>query len=130
MIGDGVKLDNQMQIASQRAHRRAHRDRRLQSGISGSTTIGAALHDRRQVGIAGHLTICDDVVVTGKSFVSSSIRKPGYYSSGLPVDETRAFPQECGALPPARRARARRCAGCAATLGDERARTTTRTDGE
>jgi UDP-3-O-[3-hydroxymyristoyl] glucosamine N-acyltransferase len=37
------------------------------------------------------LTICDDVVVTGKSFVSSHIRKPGYYSSGIPVDETTRF---------------------------------------
>jgi UDP-3-O-[3-hydroxymyristoyl] glucosamine N-acyltransferase len=31
------------------------------------------------------------VVVTGKSFVSGSIRKPGYYSSGIPVDETTRF---------------------------------------
>jgi UDP-3-O-[3-hydroxymyristoyl] glucosamine N-acyltransferase len=43
------------------------------------------------VGIAGHLTICDDVVLTGKSFVSSHIRKPGYYSSGIAVDETPRF---------------------------------------
>ena len=43
------------------------------------------------VGVAGHLTICDDVVLTGKSFVSSDIRKPGYYSSGIPVDETPRF---------------------------------------
>jgi UDP-3-O-[3-hydroxymyristoyl] glucosamine N-acyltransferase len=29
--------------------------------------------------------------VTGKSFVSTSIRKPGYYSSGLTVDEAARF---------------------------------------
>ena len=44
-----------------------------------------------QVGIAGHLTICDDVVLTGNSFVSGNIRKPGYYSSGIPVDEAARF---------------------------------------
>ena len=43
------------------------------------------------VGIAGHLTICDDVVRHRQSFVTSSIRKPGYYSSGMPVDETTRF---------------------------------------
>jgi UDP-3-O-[3-hydroxymyristoyl] glucosamine N-acyltransferase len=44
-----------------------------------------------QVGIAGHLTICDDVVLTGRSFVSGNINKPGYYSSGIPVDEAARF---------------------------------------
>jgi UDP-3-O-[3-hydroxymyristoyl] glucosamine N-acyltransferase len=43
------------------------------------------------VGIAGHLSICDDVVVTGRSFVNSSIRKPGYYSGGITVDESTRF---------------------------------------
>ena len=67
-----------------------------------------------QVGIAGHLTICDDVVVTGKSFVSSSIRKPGYYSSGLPVDEAARFRKNAARFHQLDDLCARRCAGCAA----------------
>ena len=65
-------------------------------GSSISTAMIAAYVDgtlwpeEREV-VEEHLTICDDVVVTGRSFVNSSIRKPGYYSSGLPVDETTRF---------------------------------------
>jgi UDP-3-O-[3-hydroxymyristoyl] glucosamine N-acyltransferase len=44
-----------------------------------------------QVGIAGQITICDDVVVTGRTFVNGNIRKPGYYSGGLPGDEATRF---------------------------------------
>ncbi len=30
-------------------------------------------------------------MITAHTFVSGSIRKPGYYSSGIPVDETPRF---------------------------------------
>ncbi len=43
------------------------------------------------VGFAGHLTIADDVVVTGCSLVSASIKQPGSYSSGMPAVETRKW---------------------------------------
>ncbi|MBP7616660.1 MAG: UDP-3-O-(3-hydroxymyristoyl)glucosamine N-acyltransferase, partial [Steroidobacteraceae bacterium] len=36
-------------------------------------------------GIVGHLSICDDVAVTGLTMVSHSITEPGVYSSGLPA---------------------------------------------
>ena len=90
VIGDGVKLDNQIQIAHN-VRIGAHTVIAGCTGISGSATIGQRCMIGGMVGIAGHLSICDDVVVTGKSFVSGSIRKPGYYSSGLPIDETPRF---------------------------------------
>jgi UDP-3-O-[3-hydroxymyristoyl] glucosamine N-acyltransferase len=90
LIDDGVKLDNQIQIGHN-VHIGAHTVIAGCSGVSGSTTIGQRCMIAGQVGIAGHLTICDDVVLTGKSFVSTSIRKPGYYSSGLTVDEAARF---------------------------------------
>jgi UDP-3-O-[3-hydroxymyristoyl] glucosamine N-acyltransferase len=90
VIGDGVKLDNQIQIAHN-VRIGAHTVMAGASGVAGSSTIGERCVIGGQVGIAGHLTICDDVMLTGKSFVSSSIRKPGYYSSGLPVDEAARF---------------------------------------
>lgn len=89
-IGDGVKLDNQIQVAHN-VQIGAHTVVAGCSGISGSTVIGQRCMIGGMVGIAGHLSICDDVVVTGKSFVSGSIHQPGYYSSGLPVDETSRF---------------------------------------
>jgi UDP-3-O-[3-hydroxymyristoyl] glucosamine N-acyltransferase len=90
VIEDGVKLDNQIQIGHN-VRIGAHTAIAGCSGVSGSTTIGARCMLAGMVGIAGHLTICDDVVVTGRSFVNNSIHKPGYYSGGIPADETTRF---------------------------------------
>jgi UDP-3-O-[3-hydroxymyristoyl] glucosamine N-acyltransferase len=90
VIGDGVKMDNQIQIGHN-VRIGDHTAIAGCAGISGSATIGKRCMIGGMVGVAGHLNICDDVVITGKSFVNSSIRKPGYYSSGIPVDETTRF---------------------------------------
>jgi UDP-3-O-[3-hydroxymyristoyl] glucosamine N-acyltransferase len=90
VIEDGVKLDNQIQIGHN-VRIGAHTVMAGCSGVSGSTTIGQRCMIAGQVGIGGHIEICDDVFVTGKSFVSTSIRKPGYYSSGLTVDDAARF---------------------------------------
>jgi UDP-3-O-[3-hydroxymyristoyl] glucosamine N-acyltransferase len=90
VIGDDVKLDNLIQIGHNVVIG-AHTAIAGCTGISGSTRIGQRCMIGGQVGIAGQLTICDDVVLTGTSFASSSIRKPGVYSSGLPVDEAARF---------------------------------------
>lgn len=90
VIDDGVKLDNQVHIAHN-VHVGAHTVMAGQSGIAGSTTVGRRCMIGGQVGIGGQLTICDDVAVTGKSFVSTSIRKPGLYSGSLTVDEAARF---------------------------------------
>jgi UDP-3-O-[3-hydroxymyristoyl] glucosamine N-acyltransferase len=90
VIADGVKLDNQIQVAHN-VQIGAHTAIAGCTGISGSTTIGQRCMIGGQVGIAGHLTICDDVILTGRAFVMNSIHKPGTYSSGLPVDEARRF---------------------------------------
>lgn len=90
VVGDGVKLDNQIQIAHN-VQVGAHTVIAGCTGISGSTTIGQRCMIGGQVGIAGHLSICDDVVLTGRAFVTSSIHKPGTYSSGLPVEEASRF---------------------------------------
>jgi len=90
IIENGVKLDNQIQIGHN-VRIGAHTAIAGCTGISGSTTIGARCMIAGQVGVAGHLSICDDVVVTGRTFVNSSIRKPGYYSGGLTADEASRF---------------------------------------
>jgi UDP-3-O-[3-hydroxymyristoyl] glucosamine N-acyltransferase len=90
VLGNGVKLDNQIQIGHN-VRIGAHTVIAGCSGVSGSTTIGERCMIGGQVGIAGHLTICDGVFLTGRSFVSGSIHKPGYYSSGLTVDESSRF---------------------------------------
>lgn len=90
VIEDGVKLDNQIQVAHN-VHIGAHTAIAACVGISGSTTIGRHCMIAGQVGIAGHLTICDNVVITGKSLVSASIRKPGVYSGSLHVEDANSF---------------------------------------
>ena len=77
VIDDGVKLDNQIQIGHNVQHRRAHGDCRLRGHFRQHDASAQRCMIGGQVGIAGHLTICDDVVITGKSLVSSSIHKPG-----------------------------------------------------
>jgi UDP-3-O-[3-hydroxymyristoyl] glucosamine N-acyltransferase len=90
VIGDGVKIDNQVQIGHN-VHVGEHTVIAGCAGISGSTTIGRRCMIGGMVGIAGHLEVCDDVAITGRTLVSASIRQPGVYSSALPFDEARRF---------------------------------------
>ncbi len=90
VIGEGVKLDNQIQVGHN-VIIGAHTAIAACTGISGSTTIGKRCMVGGMVGFAGHLSIADDVVITGCSLVSASIRAPGSYSSGMPAVPTRAW---------------------------------------
>ncbi|HXI49178.1 MAG TPA: UDP-3-O-(3-hydroxymyristoyl)glucosamine N-acyltransferase [Steroidobacteraceae bacterium] len=90
VVENGVKLDNQIQVGHN-VIIGAHTAIAACTGISGSTVIGQRCMIGGMVGFAGHLTIADDVVVTGCSLVSASIKKPGSYSSGMPTVETRLW---------------------------------------
>jgi UDP-3-O-[3-hydroxymyristoyl] glucosamine N-acyltransferase len=90
VVEDGVKLDNQIQVGHN-VIIGAHTAIAGCTGISGSTTIGRRCMIGGGVGFAGHLTIADDVVLTGFSLVTASINKSGSYSSGIPVMETRLW---------------------------------------
>jgi UDP-3-O-[3-hydroxymyristoyl] glucosamine N-acyltransferase len=84
VIEQGVKLDNQIQVAHN-VRIGAHTAIAACVGISGSTRIGARCMIGGAVGIVGHLEICDDVIITGMSMVAHSIATPGVYSGGLPA---------------------------------------------
>jgi UDP-3-O-[3-hydroxymyristoyl] glucosamine N-acyltransferase len=90
VLEDGVKLDNQIQIGHN-VRVGAHTAIAACSGVSGSVTIGRRCMLGGMVGVVGHLSICDDVVITGLTMVSATIRKPGMYSSGFPAQETAVF---------------------------------------
>jgi len=90
VVENGVKLDNQIQVGHNVVIG-AHTAIAACTGISGSTVIGQRCMIGGMVGFAGHLTIADDVLVTGCSLVSASIKKPGSYSSGMPTVETRLW---------------------------------------
>ncbi len=84
VIGEGCKIDNQVQIAH---NVRIGENTAIAGcvGIAGSTTIGARCMIGGQAGIIGHLSICDDVVVSAGTLVSKSITKPGVYTANLPL---------------------------------------------
>jgi UDP-3-O-[3-hydroxymyristoyl] glucosamine N-acyltransferase len=86
VIGDGVKLDNQVQVGHN-CRIGAHTVVAGCVGISGSSIIGSRCMIGGAVGIVGHLEIGDGVIVTGFSMVTQSLPGPGIYSSGLPAIE-------------------------------------------
>ncbi|HSW32106.1 MAG TPA: UDP-3-O-(3-hydroxymyristoyl)glucosamine N-acyltransferase [Steroidobacteraceae bacterium] len=90
VIGDGVKIDNQVQIGHN-VRIGEHTVIAGCVGISGSAVIGRRCMLGGMVGVVGHLEICDDVLVTGRTMISSSIRQPGIYSSALAADEAKRF---------------------------------------
>lgn len=81
IIGNGVKLDNQIQIAHN-VQVGDHTAMAACVGISGSTKIGKHCMLAGGVGLVGHIEICDKVFITGMTMVTHSITEPGSYSSG------------------------------------------------
>lgn len=84
VIGDRVKLDNQIQIA----HNVRIGDDTIAAGclaVAGSTRIGQRCRIGGRVSILGHLQIADDVVLTAGAFVARSIPEPGTWSSLIPA---------------------------------------------
>lgn len=87
VLGRGVILDNHCQIA----HNVRIGDYTAMAafvGISGSTVIGRHCIFAGRAGTVGHVTICDNVVVTAASVVTKSLHQPGSYSSGVPLAKT------------------------------------------
>lgn len=84
VIEDGVKLDNQIQIAH---NCRIGRHTAIAAcvGIAGSTRIGAYCQIGGAAMIIGHIEICDRVTVSAGSFVAKDIRTPGVYTSVQPL---------------------------------------------
>ncbi|MCQ4278957.1 UDP-3-O-(3-hydroxymyristoyl)glucosamine N-acyltransferase [Pseudomonas stutzeri] len=81
VIGNGVKLDNQIMIA----HNVQIGDNTAMagcSGISGSTKVGRNCMIAGGAGLVGHIEVCDNVFITGMTMVTRSITEPGSYSSG------------------------------------------------
>ncbi|UVM06228.1 UDP-3-O-(3-hydroxymyristoyl)glucosamine N-acyltransferase [Pseudomonas laurylsulfatiphila] len=81
ILGNGVKLDNQIQIAHN-VQVGDHTAMAACVGISGSTKIGKHCMLAGGVGLVGHIEICDNVFITGMTMVTHSITEKGSYSSG------------------------------------------------
>jgi UDP-3-O-[3-hydroxymyristoyl] glucosamine N-acyltransferase len=86
VIEDGVKLDNQIQIAHN-VRIGAHTAIAGCVGIAGSASIGRYCRIGGSAGILGHLTIADNVEISSFTLIGKSIREPGTYSGIYPFSE-------------------------------------------
>lgn len=87
IIGEGVKLDNHIQIAHN-VEIGEHTVISACSCIAGTVKIGKFCLFGGNVGIRDNIEIVDNVMITARTFVTSSILKSGSYSSSTPMDET------------------------------------------
>ena len=84
VIEDGVKLDNQIQIAHNCVIG-AHTAMAGCVGVAGSAKIGKHCTFGGAAMVLGHLTIADNVHISSGSLVSRSISEPGQYTGFYPL---------------------------------------------
>ena len=89
-IGNGVKLDNLIQIA----HNVEIGECTViaaQAGVAGSSKIGKNCMIGGQTAVSGHLTIADEVKIAGQSGIASSIKEVGKIVQGPMAFDIRDF---------------------------------------
>lgn len=86
VIGDGVILDNQIQIAHN-VQIGAYTAMAGCVGVAGSARIGRRCSLGGGAIVLGHLELADDVHVSAGTVVAKSIRKAGQYTGVMPQDE-------------------------------------------
>lgn len=90
VLEEDVRLDNQIQIGHN-VRIGAHTAMAGCSAVAGSAKIGRHCLIGGGAGVLGHIELCDRVTVTAMSLVTHSIRTPGEYSSGTPIQDNRAW---------------------------------------
>jgi UDP-3-O-[3-hydroxymyristoyl] glucosamine N-acyltransferase len=90
VIGEGVKLDNLVQIGHN-VQVGAHTAMAGCAGVAGSAKIGA----RCQIGggavVLGHLELADDVVINASTTVMRSVTQAGQYTGVFPIDDNSSW---------------------------------------
>lgn len=90
IIEDGVKLDNQIQIAHN-VRIGAHTAIAACVGIAGSSRIGRHCRIGGASGIAGHITVADNVEISAHTLITKSIAEPGTYTGAYPFSGNREW---------------------------------------
>jgi UDP-3-O-[3-hydroxymyristoyl] glucosamine N-acyltransferase len=90
VIGDDVKLDNQIQVAHNCTIGR-HTAIAGCVGIAGSTHIGANCKIGGAAMISGHLSIPDGTVVSAGTFIASTLPEAGVWTGVFPAMPFRAW---------------------------------------
>jgi len=97
VIGEGVKLDNLIQIGHN-VRIGAHTAMAGCAGVAGSAVIGAHCTMGGGAIVLGHLTLADHVHISAASVVTRSILKPGQYSGVFPIDDNASWEKNAATL--------------------------------
>jgi len=97
VIGNGVKLDNQIMVAHN-VRIGEHTAMAACVGIAGSTVIGARCTIGGASMISGHLVLGDDVHVSGGTAITANVEKPGRYTGVYPFDEHAGWQRNAAVL--------------------------------
>jgi len=90
VLEEDVRLDNQIQIGHN-VFVGAHTAMAGCAAVAGSARIGRYCLIGGGAGIVGHIELADRITVTAMSLVTHSLREPGEYSSGTPIQENRRW---------------------------------------
>ncbi|MDH3533302.1 MAG: UDP-3-O-(3-hydroxymyristoyl)glucosamine N-acyltransferase [Gammaproteobacteria bacterium] len=88
VIEDGVRIDNLVMIAHN-VHIGAHTAIAAQCGFAGSAVLGKRCMFAGHSGSVGHITVCDDVVLSGQGMITKDITEPGVYASSFAAEPVR-----------------------------------------
>ena len=106
VIGNGVKLDNLIQIG----HNVRIGDHTAMAGcvgVAGTATIGAHCTIGGGAIVLGHLTLADGVNISAATVVTRSIAKPGHYTGMFPIDDNASWEKNAASLKQLNRLRER-----------------------
>ena len=85
-IHEGVKLDNQIQIAHNVIIGK-NSAIAASCAVAGSTKIGKNFQMGGLSGVLGHLNICDNVSIGAHTLITKDIKEPGNYVGIMPAQE-------------------------------------------
>jgi len=97
ILGDGVKLDNLVQIGHN-VQVGDHVAMAGCAGVAGSAVIGAHCTVGGGGMVLGHLTLAEGVHVSAATLVSRSIHQPGLYSGVFPFDDNASWEKNAATL--------------------------------
>jgi UDP-3-O-[3-hydroxymyristoyl] glucosamine N-acyltransferase len=97
VIEEGVKLDNQIQIAHN-VRIGAHTAIAAMAGVAGSARVGRNCRIGGASGIAGHITLADNVEISAHTIITRSIDQAGTYTGAYPFEANREWRRNAAQL--------------------------------
>ena len=97
VIGNGVKMDNLIQIAHN-VRIGDHSALAACAGVAGSAVIGKHCTIGGAGMVVGHLVLADHVHISAGSMVMRSVHKPGVYTGIFPIDDNAAWEKNAATL--------------------------------